>query len=119
MSQTQKSPAPVAAGCEAQYQNNRPDYITIARQIKANRRYMRATTAMLSGHVDRPDLDKIVGTTNAPEYVRLLRELGLTIEMERIKCNDRDAMRTWYGRHHLSHADREGLRKALAMQGGE
>ncbi|WP_300352307.1 hypothetical protein [uncultured Alcanivorax sp.] len=117
MSQTQKSPAPIAAGCEAQYPNKQPDYITIARQIKANRRYMRATTAMLSGHVDRPDLDKIVGTTNAPEYVRLMRKMGLTIDMERIKCNDRDAMRMWYGRYHLSQADRDGLRHAVVMQG--
>ena len=77
---------------------------------------MRATTAMLSGHVDRPDLDKIVGTTNAPEYVRLLRDLGLTIDMERINCRDRDTMRTWYGRYHLSQEDRDGLHSAQVMQ---
>jgi len=117
MTQTQKSPAPVAAGCEAQYQNKQPDYSTIARRIKANRRYSRTAGAILSGPVDRPDLDKIVGTTNSPEYVRLLRELGLTIDMERINCRDRDTMRTWYGRYHLSKADRDGLRHALAMLG--
>ena len=89
MSQTQKSPAPVAAGCEAQYQNKHPDYSTIARRIKANRRYSRTADAILSGPVDRPDLDKIVGTTNSP----------------------------WYGRYHLSKADRDGLRHALAMLG--
>lgn len=119
MSQTQKSPAPVAAGCEAQYQNKHPDYSAIARHLKSNRRRMRAIKALLAGPVDRPHLDKVIGTTNAPEYIRQLKRLGLSFEMERINCRDRDTMRTWYGRYHLDMADREGLRHALAMQGGK
>jgi len=39
MSQTQKSPAPVAAGCEAQYQKTHDDYATATRDciIASNR----------------------------------------------------------------------------------
>lgn len=119
MSQTQKSPAPVAAGCEAQYQNKHPDYSTIARRIKANRRYERATIALLNGSVDRPKLDKIVGTTNAPMYVLWLREMGLTIDMERINSHDRDKRPSWYGRYSLSSTDRQNLRKAFTELGGK
>lgn len=93
-------------------------YTKTAQTIRANARYSRATKALLQGPVDRPKLDKIVGTTNAPMYVLWLRDLGLTIDMERINCRDRDSMRSWYGRYHLDMADREGLRQALTMLGG-
>lgn len=110
---TQKRKSPAATG-QSRIQSVQRKYTTIARHIKANRRYMRATIALLNGSVDRPKLDKIVGTTNAPMYVLWLREMGLTIDMERINSHDRDKRPSWYGRYSLSSTDRQNLRKAFA-----
>ncbi len=111
-----KRKSPAATG-PIRNQSKQEHYTTIARRIKANRRYLRATLALLEGSVDRPKLDKIVGTTNAPMYVLWLRELGLSILTQRINGTDRDTRPSWWGRYHLSPADREGLRKAFAKLG--
>lgn len=111
-----KRKSPAATG-QSRNQKMPLNYSTIARRIKASRRYSRATNAMLRGPVDRPELDKIVGTTNAPMYVLWLREMGLTILMERINSHDRDKRPSWFGRYHLSSTDRQQLRKAFAELG--
>lgn len=117
MSQTQKSLAPVAAGCEAQSQSNHPNYTAIAQKVNGSRRLRRAVSALVQGPVSRRDLDSIIGTTNAPEYVRQLNGLGLSVECERVKTRDQDGAPCRYGRYHLAKADREVLR-CLLVKGG-
>ncbi len=119
MKQPQKSPAPVAAGCEAQYQNKHPDYSAILAKVSSSPRMRRAVDALMKGPVNRRDLDAVIGTTNAPSYVSGLKKLGLCIDCETLKGNDRYGQACRYGRYHLSQAHRDGLRHALVMQGGK
>lgn len=50
----------------------------------------------------RFDLDTATGTSNAPEYVRRLREMGWIIETERVPLIDRDGKKIRVGRYHLA-----------------
>ncbi|WP_144412625.1 hypothetical protein [Alcanivorax sp. NBRC 101098] len=79
----------------------------------------RAVDVLMKGPVNRRDLDAVIGTTNAPAYVRGLRKLGLWIECETLKGQDRYGQYCQYGRYHLSQAHRDGLRHAIAMRGGK
>ncbi|WP_296029118.1 hypothetical protein [uncultured Alcanivorax sp.] len=117
MNQTQKSPAPVAAGSEAQYQNKHPDYSAILAKTNDSARLRRAVDVLLKGPVNRRDLDAVIGTTNAPAYVSRLKDLGLWIDCETLQGQDRYGQACRYGRYHLSQTHRDGLRHALTMQG--
>ena len=75
----------------------------------------RCLKALLIGPVDRSDLDRAIGTTNAPEFVKQLRRKGLDIDMEKIPFVNRDDHKCWRGRYHLHPNSRT---KALLMLGG-
>lgn len=76
---------------------------------------IRCLKALIIAPVDRSDLDRAIGTTNAPEFVKQLRRKGLTIHMEKIRFINRDGHRIWRGRYHLDPKSRE---QALLMLGG-
>lgn len=76
---------------------------------------IRCLKALLLAPVDRSDLDRAIGTTNAPEFVKQLRRKGLNIEMEKIQFINRDNHKCWRGRYHLHPSSRQ---KALLMVGG-
>lgn len=67
-------------------------------------RERRLLNALMRGAVIRHDLDDIVGTDNAPEYVSRLRSAGWDITTERIPKDDRDGGTARIGRYHLSTA---------------
>lgn len=77
---------------------------------------IRCLRALLIAPVDRSDLDRAIGTTNAPEFVKQLRRKGLVIHMEKIRYINRDGHRIWRGRYHLDPKSRE---QALLMLGGD
>jgi hypothetical protein len=73
-----------------------------AKHHKFNARQIRAVRALLRHRfVWRSDMDGIVGTTNSPYLIQLLRELGIPIETERISKTDRDGKSTKPGRYSL------------------
>lgn len=76
----------------------------------------RCLKALLLGAVERTDLDRAIGTTNAPEFVKQLRRKGLDIDMEKIPFINRDGHKCWRGRYHLHPSSRT---TALLMLGGQ
>lgn len=71
-----------------------------------SQRERRLLAALVKGAVIRHDLDTMVGTDNAPEYVSRLRLAGWEISTERIPVYDHDGNKTRVGRYHLSRAHR-------------
>ncbi len=71
-----------------------------------SQRERRVLAALVNGSVIRHDLDTIVGTDNAPEYVSRLRLAGWDISTERIPVIDRDGLKVRVGRYCLSRAHR-------------
>lgn len=65
-------------------------------------RCRRLIQALRQGSLSRIEADLVVGTTNAPEYVRELRRtFGLSITTERVSSTDRDGQPTRTGVYHL------------------
>lgn len=96
-------------GKGAQQNKSASNFNTKSRKIGS---YLRRTiSALLTGKVDRSDLDKLVGTTNSPMFILGARELGLKIKMEKIFCKNRDGRQIWRGRYSLNPESR-----ALANQ---
>ena len=83
--------------------------------IKLKAQYQRrCLNALLVAAVERTDLDRAIGTTNAPEFVKQLRRKGLTIHMEKIPFVNRDGHKKWRGKYHL---DPNSRKTALLMLG--
>ena len=102
-----------ANGGVEQQAKQRDKYTTILARIAASPRYVRASNALIAAPVSRRKMDAIVGTTNAPHYIQMLRELGLSILTERVRVTDRDKRPTWFGVYHLDKHDRQRLREML------
>lgn len=74
----------------------------------------RCLKALLLKPVERVDLDRAIGTTNAPEFIKQLRRKGLIIHMEKIPFINRDGHNKWRGKYHL---DANSRVKAIKMMG--
>lgn len=97
----EKKATPTAAS-ETQHHHNNLD-----KPYKPkSQRERRVLAALVNGSVIRHDLDTIVGTDNAPEYVSRLRLAGWDISTERIPVIDRDGLKVRVGRYCLSRAHR-------------
>lgn len=83
-----------------------------------SQRERRLLDALIKGAVIRHDLDTIVGTDNAPEYVSRLRLAGWEISTERIPAYDSDGNKTRIGRYHLSRVHR-ALAQTILTGGGD
>lgn len=79
---------------------------TIKPIIPNSDRVKRLLVALSIGAKMRHDLDGIIGTDNAPEYVSRLRLAGWDISTERIPNYDSEGNKTRIGRYHLSRAHR-------------
>lgn len=79
-----------------------------------SQRERRLLAALVNGAVIRHDLDVLVGTDNAPEYVSRLRLAGWDISTERIPRYDADGKKTRIGRYHLSRVHRALAQTILA-----
>lgn len=75
----------------------------------------RCLAALLKSPVERTDLDKAIGTTNSPEFIRQLKRKGLVIHTENIPFMNRDGKNSWRGKYHLDPLSRK---LAKAMLGG-
>lgn len=64
-------------------------------------RKRRCLAALLDGPVIRYELDEMVGTNNAPEYVSRLRMDGWDILTERVSSFDRDGRKISHGLYSL------------------
>lgn len=76
----------------------------------------RCLIALVCAPVERTDLDRVIGTTNAPEFVKQLRRKGLTIHTEKIPFVNRDGHNKWRGKYHL---DPKSRTAANQMLGGD
>lgn len=77
---------------------------------------IRCLKALLLSPIERTELDRAIGTTNAPEFVKQLRRKGLDILMEKIAFVNRDGHKKWRGKYHLDPKSRVTAHKML---GGE
>ena len=95
--------------------NTNANNTTVPKRLKAPYQ-RRCLKALIIAPVDRSDLDKAIGTTNAPEYIRQLKEKGLSINTTKVKGINRDGRKIWWGRYVL---DAGSLAKARAMLGDD
>lgn len=79
-----------------------------------SQREKRLLSALAQGGVLRHELDRIIGTDNAPEYVSRLRLAGWEIQTERVPSYDRDGSKIRVGRYHLSRVHQALARLLLA-----
>lgn len=76
----------------------------------------RCLESLIIGSCERSNLDRFIGTTNSPEYIRQLRAKGLKIITHRAKGFNRDGRKIWWGKYSL---DTGSLAKAKGLLGGE
>lgn len=76
----------------------------------------RCLERLLKSDCERPHLDKVVGTTNSPEFIRSLRRRGLTILTSRVKGLNRDGRRVWWGKYHLISESIPMAKKLLGVE---
>ena len=56
----------------------------------SNPRQLRAIAALMRRPISRQELDSVAGCANGPDLIAALRDMGLTINCDRIKFIDRD-----------------------------
>lgn len=79
----------------------------------------RLLAQLLRGQTSRKVLDDAIGTTNAPEYVRRLRDrgaAGVGIRMAWVAGNNRDGRRIRWGEYYLSPVDIDRVRDVLGSE---
>ena len=79
-------------------------------------RQKRALMALMNGPMMREYLDQIVGCSNAPELIAVLRRKGLSIPCELVEKFDKDGNVCRPGRYSLTHEDRQNVVVWLGMQ---
>lgn len=84
--------------------------ITTARQY-------RAVKALYRRPHSREEIDRVSGTSNGPEVVRQLRELGWDIPCQLVAHTDRDGLKGKHGVYSLTSNDRLKLQVWLASKG--
>lgn len=78
------------------------------------RRERRAVDALLRNRkVNRDDLDRMIGASNSPEYVRRIRGRGVVVYMNRAYLFNRDGEKYWRGEYSLCPKSREVARQLL------
>jgi hypothetical protein len=90
---------------------------TIKPIIPNSDRVKRLLVALSIGAKMRHDLDGIIGTDNAPEYVSQARAMNWHIKTERVPMTDRDGKKISVGRYHLS-LEHRALAAKLLNNGG-
>lgn len=89
---TTKKKATHEAALKNQHVNNIPDSFAPQCPYEA-----RLIARLIRGRCSRSELDHAIGTTNAPEYVRRLRNRGLPIHMDWERGLNRDGRCIRYG----------------------
>lgn len=74
----------------------------------------RCLERLAQGCCERRELDRYIGTTNAPEFIKQLRRKSLKITTSRVKGLNRDGRSIWWGKYCLDPSSRE---QALLMLG--
>ena len=90
---------------------------TIKPIIPNSDRVKRLLVALSIGAKMRHDLDGIIGTDNAPEYVSQARAMNWHIKTERVPMIDRDGKKISVGRYSLS-PEHQALAAKLLNDGG-
>ena len=70
--------------------------------INGPREYRIVKALAARGTIPRIELDKICGTTNAPQFIRQLRKSDWVIGCRRTKVTDRDGKLCWPGIYFVS-----------------
>ena len=79
----------------------------------SNPRQLRVITVMMRRPLHRQELDSVAGCANGPDLVAALRDLGLTINCDRIKFIDRDGFTCRPGVYSFTASDRRQLHQWL------
>ncbi|MBU2955076.1 hypothetical protein [Marinobacter sp. F3R08] len=107
---------PVEGSSEAlksqrQYNRNQKGLLTLAALLSC--RHVRLINRLLAGPLPRLEADRVIGTTNGPQYVKELRDsFRLQIRTDRVEVIDRDGLKTRPGVYHL---EPEGRDRAQAL----
>ena len=62
----------------------------------------RCLVRLLAGPCERSKLDRYIGTTNSPEYIRQLRAKGLMVLTRKVKGFNRDGKAIWWGEYQIA-----------------
>ena len=62
----------------------------------------RCLERLLQGCCERPHLDRYIGTTNSPEFIKRLRRKSLDIVTNKVSGINRDGRYIWWGRYCLA-----------------
>lgn len=96
---------------QVQYTHNPASLLTLAAHLSC--RHIRLLRRLLTGPLPRLEADRVIGTTNGPQYIKDLRDsYRLDIRTDRIEVIDRDGFKTRPGVYHLKP---EGRNRALAL----
>ncbi len=79
----------------------------------SNPRQLRAIQAMLRRPISRQELDSVAGCANGPDLIAALRDMGLTINCDRIKFIDRDGFTCRPGVYSFTACDRRKVHQWL------
>jgi len=103
--------SPKALRSSGQYKHNHKRLLTLAAHLTC--RHIRLLKRLLAGPLPRMEADRVIGTTNGPQYIKDLRDTYLlAIRTDRIEVIDRDGFKTRPGVYHL---EPEGRERALAL----
>ena len=79
----------------------------------SNPRQLRAIAAMMRRPISRQELDSVAGCANGPALISDLRDLGLTVDCDRIKFIDRDGFTCRPGVYSFTACDRRKVHQWL------
>jgi hypothetical protein len=79
----------------------------------SNPRQLRAIAALMRRPISRQELDSVAGCANGPDLISALRDMGLTINCDRIKFTDRDGKPCRPGVYSLTASDRRKVHQWL------
>lgn len=103
--------SPKALRSSKQYNQNQNRLLTLAAHLSC--RHIRLIKRLLAGPLPRLEADRVIGTTNGPQYVKELRDsFCLKIRTDRVEVIDRDGFKTRPGVYHL---EPEGRERAQAL----
>lgn len=102
---------PKALRSSQEYNPNQSGMLTLAAHLTC--RHIRLLKRLLAGPLPRMEADRVIGTTNGPQYIKDLRDsYRLEIRTDRIEVIDRDGFKTRPGVYHL---EPEGRDRAQAL----
>lgn len=84
--------------------------------LLTNARDLRALQRLYAGPTLREEMDRVVGTSNSPEYVsRLRKKLAVPITCDLVERVDRDGKACFVGRYSISEQDRAKVAAIIAL----